>query len=367
VTSYWFRLQQAKARRRALEQRRRELYEAHTRGEMTYAEYVEASEAIDALIASIDVSSDPVDASRDRSPTDEGGGSDVGDEVPDQDTTTAGHTLGRGDGLAATGSGWSVLRSRGRSVGGRALGLGVGSVVITLLAIVIVSGLRSAFPDATLAVTIPEPSITVPGGTAATTTTTVGVSGTATTDAGTTSSAPAETATTSTPTTTTTAAATTTGTAVDTTSSAPAETATTSTPTTTTTAARTTASTGTTTAPDTAAPTLSSPSASPDKIWELDFEDAVCEGVPRTAEISVTVVDDSGIDSVVATWSIGGGGSEKLGQSGDIYSGTFGPFPYLTIPDSAELPVTVTIEATDLVGNAGTVQIQLQLISAGTC
>lgn len=133
----------------------------------------------------------------------------------------------------------------------------------------------------------------------------------------------------------------------------------------TTTAAPTTAATTTTTAapppPDTAGPALSA-SASPTRIWE-DFP-GLCAGEPKTATISASASDPSGVASITASWTVGGSSPSVSLMSGPA---TFGPVAYGTAPAGGERNVTVTIRAVDNVGNATQRTVTITVVSADTC
>jgi hypothetical protein len=124
-----------------------------------------------------------------------------------------------------------------------------------------------------------------------------------------------------------------------------------------------------TTPPDIIPPKLSNPIVDENKIWEEDTQSLSCGSLPRESVITVTASDEqSGIAFVRADWAIQGSqGSVTMTRSGSTYSGTFGPFPYLTIPDSTDEIVTITVTARDTAGNQTTGQIAVRLHSLGTC
>ena len=173
-------------------------------------------------------------------------------------------------------------------------------------------------------------------------------------------------------TTTTVASTTSTSDAGTTTTTTSGDTTTTSDGSTTTTEAGTTtteATTTTTEAPDTTPPTLVQVGVSENKIWEEDTDGLTCGALPRESVVSGIAIDDeSGIASVRASWTIEGTpGSVTMTPSGNLYSGTFGPFPYLTIPDNTDQIVDITVTARDGAGNQSIVQTAVRLHSTGTC
>lgn len=174
----------------------------------------------------------------------------------------------------------------------------------------------------------------------------------------TTTTLPGETTTTTEPaTTTTTEAGTTTTTSAGTT-------------TTTTAAPTTTTSTTTTTAPpDITPPNIAQQSAIPGHIWELDEDFLSCPGgTDRNSDIRAIVTDDVGVASVTASWTIGGSPSTvTMSPSGSFYSATFGPFPYLTVPDNTAQLVAVTITARDTSNNQSTAGVAVTVHSLSEC
>ncbi|HSM01177.1 MAG TPA: hypothetical protein VK960_01885, partial [Acidimicrobiia bacterium] len=158
-----------------------------------------------------------------------------------------------------------------------------------------------------------------------------------------------------------------------TTTSVPDSTTTSEAATTTTTAVTTTTTTPTTTttttpAPDTTPPSIGSASAVPSAIWELDFGGIQCGPVDRQSTISATVTDDVGVASVTLEWEFENGSPQSKPMTGGAgYSATFGPFPYGTVDDSTTENVTLTIRATDAIGNFSTTTVQVQVKSSGAC
>lgn len=141
--------------------------------------------------------------------------------------------------------------------------------------------------------------------------------------------------------------------------------------TTTTVQATTTTQAGTTTteAPDTIPPKASTPTVDENKIWEEDTNSLSCGDLPRESVVSIIASDEqSGIASVRASWTIGGSpGSVNMVLSGSTYTGVFGPFPYLTIPDGTDQIVTITVTVRDNAGNQTTGQVGVRVHSLGTC
>ncbi len=176
---------------------------------------------------------------------------------------------------------------------------------------------------------------------------------------------------------TTTTLDTTTTTLADTTTTTVAGTTTTTTVagTTTTTVAGTTPTTVTTTTtttapPDTTPPTIGSKSATPDEIWEEDTDFLPCppDKDHRESVITAVVTDEVGVVSVTASWTIGGSpASVAMSRSGDLYSTTFGPFEYLTVPDGSAPPLTIIITARDAAGNESKTSVTVTVHSLADC
>lgn len=110
--------------------------------------------------------------------------------------------------------------------------------------------------------------------------------------------------------------------------------------------------------------------ANPSEIWEEDTQSLSCPPTyERQSLLSATVTDSqSGVASVTAQWVIqGSSGSLTLSANGSAYSGTFGPFPYLTIPDNTDEIVTITIRARDVAGNESKTTVGVHLNSLARC
>ncbi|MFP4512565.1 MAG: RNA polymerase sigma factor [Acidimicrobiales bacterium] len=167
--------------------------------------------------------------------------------------------------------------------------------------------------------------------------------------------APALTTTTSDPATTTEPAPQTTTTTPTTTTTEPPQ-PTTTPPTTTTTAPPPTTTTTeapqtTTTVADTQGPTIGEVTADPQQIWE-DGEPAVCDGMPRTSTVEVTVADDTGVESVTLTWQVGDeAATVPMQPSGGSWTATVGPVSDETIPFGSTEPVSLVVDAVDGAGN----------------
>lgn len=132
----------------------------------------------------------------------------------------------------------------------------------------------------------------------------------------------------------------------------------------------TTSQTTTTTAPDTEAPEIKQPSVSELEIWEENSNILSCPaGTPRESEIGAIVTDNVSLASVTASWNIGGNNQQvNMSPAGDgFYSGTFGPFEYLTIPDNTTQNVTITIEAVDTSGNSAKANVAVTVNSLAKC
>jgi hypothetical protein len=120
--------------------------------------------------------------------------------------------------------------------------------------------------------------------------------------------------------------------------------------------------------PDTTSPVIAQPSATPGEIWEQDSPSLPCGAVPRTSTIRAIVTDNVSVSSVTASWTIEGSTTIRpMTPSGNLFTTTFGPFPYLTIPDNTVQNVIVTIRAVDGSGNDASVTRTVILNSSGTC
>jgi len=156
-----------------------------------------------------------------------------------------------------------------------------------------------------------------------------------------------------------------------TTSSVPDTTTTSSMPDTTTTSSTTPPPTTPPTLPDTTPPTISQESVSPKLIWENDTQSLSCPPAsPREAVVSAVVVDDTGVASVEASWTIGGTPMTKtMILSAGTYTATFGPFDTPTIEpvDPFFETVTVTITARDVTGNTSNTAREVTVNSVWEC
>ena len=114
---------------------------------------------------------------------------------------------------------------------------------------------------------------------------------------------------------------------------------------------------------------IQQPSVAPDEIWEEDTNSLSCPpNTPRQSEISALVSDDVGVASVRATWAIGGTpGTATLVLSQGVYTMTFGPYEYLTIPDNTFQDVAITIIARDAAGNSSSIEVQVTAQSLAKC
>lgn len=138
----------------------------------------------------------------------------------------------------------------------------------------------------------------------------------------------------------------------------PTTTTTTTRPTTTTTRPTTTT---TTSPPDTTGPSLSI-SRSPADIWE-QFE-GLCTGKAKSATLSATASDPSGVASVQATWSVGNHHESKSLTGG---SASFGPYAYGTVAGGEQVSVQVTVTAVDGNGNSTVKSTSVTVHSADQC
>ncbi|MCB1255749.1 MAG: hypothetical protein KDB26_01495 [Microthrixaceae bacterium] len=143
--------------------------------------------------------------------------------------------------------------------------------------------------------------------------------------------------------------------------------------TTTTPSSTTTRPTTTTTTPDRTGPSITSVSASPNRIWTLEMPGVPCppDKSARTVMISAAVSDPGGVSSVRFEWSVAGqSGTVTMTKSGNTWTGTTKPFPANTLPNSGpnmNQTVTVTVRAVDTAGNSSTSATSFQLRSSGEC
>jgi len=114
-------------------------------------------------------------------------------------------------------------------------------------------------------------------------------------------------------------------------------------------------------APDTAGPTITSASVTPGEIWEQDGGGILCGAKPRQATVAASANDPSGVASISASWAFG-----TVNQTKNVPA-TFGPFPYLTVPDNTTSTITITITARDTAGNASSTTRQVVLNSTAKC
>jgi RNA polymerase sigma factor (sigma-70 family) len=123
-------------------------------------------------------------------------------------------------------------------------------------------------------------------------------------------------------------------------------------------------------APDVSPPVISNAFVSPDVIFELDEDFLSCPpGTSRTSDVAATVSDaGSGVVSVVAEWTTDlGFSSTPMVRNGDQYLTEFGPFVYLTVPDSTAPDVAITIRATDGAGNESKQTVFAVITSLSFC
>jgi RNA polymerase sigma factor (sigma-70 family) len=123
-------------------------------------------------------------------------------------------------------------------------------------------------------------------------------------------------------------------------------------------------------APDETPPALGQVITSPGAIWELDEPSLSCPpGTARASTITVNVTDDdSGVASVTASWSIGGGGTQRnMTPSGATYSTQFGPFSYLSVPDNTSPSISILITASDEAGNESKTSTAITVNSLAKC
>lgn len=117
-------------------------------------------------------------------------------------------------------------------------------------------------------------------------------------------------------------------------------------------------------------PSINQASISESEIWELDSETLSCPpDTPRSAEVSAEVFDGgSGVESVQATWTIGGSPSTvPMTLTGDVYSVMFGQFTYPTVPDNTSQTIDIVIRARDAVGNESKTTVSIVVNSLAKC
>ena len=85
--------------------------------------------------------------------------------------------------------------------------------------------------------------------------------------------------------------------------------------------------------------------------------------------MSVVATDlGSGIADAVAEWSTAAGSVVvPMTASGDTYIAEFGPFGYLSVPDSAAPSIGITFRVTDAEGNESKASISVVLRSLSFC
>lgn len=117
---------------------------------------------------------------------------------------------------------------------------------------------------------------------------------------------------------------------------------------------------------DSSGPVLVGAGVAPGEVWEN--APVICGDHPVTAEISVLATDPSGLASVRATWTVADVDRQvALLPVAGVHRATFGPYPNFTLPDNEERVVTITITATDTVGNRSSTSRTVVLHSAGQC
>jgi RNA polymerase sigma factor (sigma-70 family) len=122
--------------------------------------------------------------------------------------------------------------------------------------------------------------------------------------------------------------------------------------------------------PDTTPPSITAQSASPAQVWELDGFGISCPGgTSRLSKIAAQVSDtESGVATVKASWTIGGSASTmSMSLVAGSYTADFGPFQAGTVPDNTSPLITVSIVATDAVGNTSTTSVAVTVYSIAVC
>lgn len=102
----------------------------------------------------------------------------------------------------------------------------------------------------------------------------------------------------------------------------------------------------TTGAPDTAGPTIGPINVQPTTVFE---DGPSCVRLARTATVTVTVTDPSGVGRVSLRWSVAEFGDEATMTGTGTYTAVVGPFPVGTVDGAA--PVELVVEAFDTAGN----------------
>jgi RNA polymerase sigma factor (sigma-70 family) len=126
----------------------------------------------------------------------------------------------------------------------------------------------------------------------------------------------------------------------------------------------------TTTQPDTAPPVIEQVDSTFNEIWEEDTQSLSCPpGTPNSTEVVAVVIDDgSGVAFVDASWNIDGtpqSATMTAAEGGHFFE--FGPYPYLTVPDSTSPSIPITVRARDHAGNETKDAIAVVLHSVATC
>ena len=122
--------------------------------------------------------------------------------------------------------------------------------------------------------------------------------------------------------------------------------------------------------PDTTPPSITGQSASPGQIWELDGLGISCPGgTSRLSKIAAQVSDpESGVATVKASWTIGGSASTaSMSLVAGSYTVDFGPFQAGTVPDHPPSLITISIVATDAVGNTSNTSVGVTVNSIAKC
>jgi len=122
--------------------------------------------------------------------------------------------------------------------------------------------------------------------------------------------------------------------------------------------------------PDTTPPSITGQSASPGQIWELDgFGISCAGGTSRLSKITAQVLDtESGVATVKASWTIGGSASTTaMTLVAGSYTVDFGPFQAGTVPEDPPSLITISIVATDAVGNTSNTSVAVTVQSIAEC
>jgi len=133
----------------------------------------------------------------------------------------------------------------------------------------------------------------------------------------------------------------------------------------------TTTTTTTTLAPDTSGPVFGAMTWSESEIYE---DSPYCSAWPQLSVLTAEVSDVSGVASVEISWETqvnfyDPGGSVELAEltGAGQWSGQMGTFPEYSVTTGETVRVTVTVTATDEIGNSSTAETHLSVVARDAC